>query len=174
MAKQKKKAAAFAVPQSMTEANDYVKRIGRAQRDRDHLEIVMNDELAMIKTTYEEKAAPYKSMIEDLTNGLHVYCAANREELTKGGKSKTYKFPAGEINWRRRPPKVTIKGAEAVIKRLLAGGLKQFLRQKITINKEAMLADPKAAEAVEGVSIGSDGEDFVITPFETELEEVAK
>jgi phage host-nuclease inhibitor protein Gam len=35
-----------------------------------------------------------------------------------------------------------------------------------------MLAEPEVAQSLTGVSI-SQGEDFVIVPFETELEEVA-
>lgn len=47
------------------------------------------------------------------------------------------------------------------------------LRVKEEVNKEAMLAEPDVARTVAGVTVGSAGEDFVIKPFETELEEVA-
>ncbi|MDL2275823.1 host-nuclease inhibitor Gam family protein [Desulfosarcina sp. OttesenSCG-928-G10] len=40
------------------------------------------------------------------------------------------------------------------------------------VNKEAMLADPEAARQVPGVTIVQT-EDFVVTPHETELEEIA-
>jgi len=51
-------------------------------------------------------------------------------------------------------------------------GLARFLRVKEEINKDAMLAEQDLAQTITGVSI-SQGEDFVIVPFETELEEVA-
>ena len=35
-----------------------------------------------------------------------------------------------------------------------------------------MLAEPDVAASVDGITVGSEGEDFVITP-ETDLEEVA-
>lgn len=67
---------------------------------------------------------------------------------------------------------MTIRGADAVIAAIRAMGLGQrFLREKVEINKEAMLEDRVAASAIRGVAIGSDGEDFTVEPFETELRE---
>ena len=51
-------------------------------------------------------------------------------------------------------------------------GLTQSIRAKEEINKEAILNEPEAIKGVAGISI-SQGEDFVIVPFETELAEVA-
>jgi phage host-nuclease inhibitor protein Gam len=46
------------------------------------------------------------------------------------------------------------------------------VRVKEEINKEAILAEPDLAAKIPGISI-TQGEDFVIVPFETELEEIA-
>jgi phage host-nuclease inhibitor protein Gam len=86
---------------------------------------------------------------------------------------KFHKVPAGENNWRRRPPKVSVRGMAVVLERLKSLGLKRFIRTKEEVNKEAMLAEPDVAASVDGINVGSEGEDFVITPFETDLEEVA-
>ncbi|MHC1727273.1 MAG: hypothetical protein AB9866_14915 [Syntrophobacteraceae bacterium] len=40
------------------------------------------------------------------------------------------------------------------------------------MNKDAILAEPEAAKAIPGITI-SRGKGFVITPFESQLEEVA-
>ena len=172
-ARLKSQAAAHPVPQTMTEANAFIQRIGQAQRERDRIQAEMNDRLADIKAEYEAKAQPFKAEIEERTKGVLTFCEANRDELTRGGKVKFHRFPAGEVNWRRRPPKVGIRGVATVIERLKALKLTRFLRVKEEINKEAMLAEPDVAGSVDGVKIGSEGEDFVILPFETELEEVA-
>jgi len=169
----KSKAAAYPVPQTMTEANDFIQKIGMAQRERDRIQAAMNDQMAEIKADYEEQAAPFKTEIEERTKGVQTFCEANRNDLTKGGKIKTHKFPAGEVNWRSRPPKATVRGVGAVIERLKSLKLKRFIRIKEEVNKEALLAEPEIAGSVEGIKIGSEGEDFVITPFETELDEVA-
>ncbi len=172
-AKQKVKALDIPVPQTMTEANDFIREIGQAQRHRQKLEIQMNEEVDKVKAKYETRSGHFKSFIDAHTQGLQIFCAANRVELTKDGKIKTYKFPAGEVNWRSRPPKVNLRGIENILKRLKELKLRKFIRIKEEVNKEAMLAEPKKAGAVEGVKIGSGGEDFVITPFETKLEQVA-
>lgn len=169
----KSEAAQHPVPQSMTEANDFIHRIGAAQRERDRIQTEMNERLADIKAEYEAKAQPFKAEIEERTKGVLTFCEANRDELTRSGKVKFHRFPAGEVNWRRRPPKVSVRGLAVVVERLKALKLTRFLRVKEEINKEAMLAEPDVAGAIDGVKIGSEGEDFVIVPFETELEEVA-
>lgn len=169
----KSAAAAHPVPQTEAEASDFIHRIGAAQRERERIQAAMNDRLAEVKAEYEDRAAPFKTEIEDLTKGVQTYCEANRDDLTRSGKVKFHKFAAGEVNWRRRPPRVGVRGMAVVIERLKSLGLMRFIRVKEEVNKEAMLAEPDVAGAVDGVTIGSEGEDFVITPFETELEEVA-
>ena len=169
----KSAAAAHPVPQTEAEASDFIQRIGAAQRERERIQAAMNDRLAVIKIEYEDRAAPFKAEIENLTKGVQTYCEANRDDLTRSGKVKFHKFAAGEVNWRRRPPKVGVRGMAVVIERLKSLGLMRFIRVKEEVNKEAMLAEPDVAGAVDGVTIGSEGEDFVITPFETELEEIA-
>ena len=49
--------------------------------------------------------------------------------------------------------------------------LKRFIRTKEEINKEAILDEPEVVASVKGISI-TQKEDFVIVPFETELESV--
>lgn len=166
-------AAPFAVPQTAEEANDFVARLGAAQRDRALIETAMNEELAAVKARFEAEAQPHKEQAEALTRGLHTYAEAHRAALTQDNRVKFHRFVAGEVSWRTRPPKVTIRGAETVIAALKRLGLDRFLRVKEEPNKEAMLAEPEVATTVAGISIGSSGEDFIVKPFETLLEEVA-
>lgn len=169
----KSAAADYPVPQTDEEANDFIARIGEAQRERTRIETAMNDALAALKEQYEDKARPHKTQIEALTQGVQVFCEANRARLTRDGKVKFYRFGAGEVCWRTRPLKVSVCNQEVVIAALKRLDLGRFLRVKEEVNKEAMLAEPDVARTVAGVTVGSAGEDFVIKPFETELEEVA-
>ena len=155
------------------EVNAAIERIGHAQRERDLIETAMNAELAEIRARYEDQAAPHAEVIKVLRHAVQVYCEGNRADLTRGGK-KTYAFAAGEVSWRTRPPKVTVRGEGIVIATLKKLGLGRWIRTKEELDKNAILADPEAAALVEGVaglSI-SQGEDFVIKPFETKIEEV--
>ncbi len=166
-------AATFPVPQTVEEANDFVAKLGASQRERTLIETAMNDELAAVKARHEAEAKPFKDEIEALTRGLHTYAEGHRDVLTRDGKVKFHRFAAGEIAWRVRPPKVTIRGIDTVIEALKRLGLTRFLRVKEEINKEAMLVEAEVAITVSGITIGSGGEDFIVKPFETELEEVA-
>lgn len=69
-----------------------------------------------------------------------------------------------------RPPKVSLRGVDKVLELLKANKTlsKKFVRVKEEINKDAILADPKAVADIKGISISSGVEDFVIKPFEVE------
>ena len=81
---------------------------------------------------------------------------------------KTAAFTSGEVQWRLRPPSVSIKGKEAVLDLLRRLGLSRFIRTSEEINKEAILAEPAGVASVPGIAI-SQAEDFVIVPFQVEL-----
>ena len=61
-----------------------------------------------------------------------------------------------------------VTGAEAVLDALRRMGLKRFIREKEEVNKDAILNEPAAVAHVPGIAI-SQGEDFVVVPFEAEL-----
>lgn len=163
----------FPVPQSAIEADSFIVELGRRQRDRAIIEVQMNESLALIKHQCEAEAKPHSDRISALLKGLSVWAEANRDALTRQGKVKFHRFAAGEISWRTRPPKVGVRGMEVVIAAVKRLGLVRFLRIKEELNKEAMLAEADLARTIAGVTIASSGEDFVVKPFETELEEIA-
>lgn len=168
----KSNAVIFPVPQNRDEVNNAISQIGVAQRERARIQADMNDEMAKTKQRFEAEAKPFNEQIEAMSNGVQTWCEANRVDLTKSGKVKFASFPAGEVKWRMRPPKVTLRAVETLMETLKRLGLTRFIRTKEEPNKEAMLAEPQALEGVVGVKF-EQGEDFVIVPFETELEEVA-
>lgn len=175
MAKKKTKVAAvdLPVPQSREEAAAAVARIGEIAREVARREADLGDQLARIKEAVENALAPQREEADRLLRGLETWASANRRELTGGDKTKTVDLGSGLIKWRLKPAKVTIRGAEAVIEAIKSMGFaKKFLRTTVEINKEAMLADKDRARTIHGVSIGSEGEDFAVEPFEVELEGV--
>lgn len=171
-ARQKSEAMSFLVPQCREDVVSAIAEIGRLQRERDRIQAEMNDELSRVRERFEEMAHPYAEKIRQLSAGVQVWCEANRAELTVQGKTKTVNLSSGEVKWRMRPPKVVLRGVEMVLESLRLRGLERFIRVKEEINKEAILAEPEAVSQVKGISIAR-GEDFVIIPFETKLEEVA-
>lgn len=172
--KMKTIAANLPIPQDDSEAREAIREIGDLNRDVIRVEAELNDKVAALQEEYGSRVAPLKEQIQAKKEGLSMFAAANRDRLTNGGKVKYHKFATGEISWRLRPAKVTIRGKEAVIEAIKGARLgKKFLRTKEEINKEAMLEDRKTAAAIAGVTIGSDGEDFIVEPAETELAEAS-
>lgn len=165
-------AAAINVPQTREQAAQAIAEIGTTNRDLSRITADMNDELAQVKERYEQLAEPLRLKIEGLTQGVQTWAEANRDQLTQHGKVKTAALTTGEISWRLRPPSVRVTGAEAVLDLLRRIGLNRFIRTKDEINKDAILNEPDAVSLVPGISI-SQGEDFVVVPFEAELAEVA-
>jgi phage host-nuclease inhibitor protein Gam len=166
--KVKSAAAAVTVPQSRDQASAYIAEIGALQRDLERLAADMNDELAAIKERHETNAQPQLDRIKALTSGVQIWCEANRDNLTQNGKVKTAALPSGEIGWRIRPPSVRVTGAEAVLDALRRASLTEFIREKQEVNKEAILASPEKVAGIHGIAI-TQGEDFFVTPFATEL-----
>lgn len=166
----KVRAANVAVPQGRDEANALIARIGTLRRELDRIAADMNDELARIKEQHELRAEPLKAEAETAVEGLKIWCEANRAGLTQGGKVKSAAFPAGEVRWRARPPRVTVRGADAVIEALERLGLTKFVRLKREVNKEAILDAPGEVAGIAGITIGSEGEDFTVEPFAGDLE----
>jgi phage host-nuclease inhibitor protein Gam len=178
MAKSKLKSqgANIPVPQDDSEARSAIKEMGDLQREKLRIEAEMNDKLAEIKAEYGERADPLNDQITAKQEGLRIFAEANRDRLTKGGKVKYHRFETGEISWRNRPAKVSLRKVDDVIAAIKAAGLKnKFLRVKEEVNKDAMLEEKHRAIAagITGVSIGSDGEDFIVEPYETELQEAS-
>lgn len=164
--------AAATVFQTREEVDAAIAQIGIAQRERTAIEVAMNAELAAVRASYETLAAPHAGVIKEFRVGVQIWAEANRRELTREGRTKTVKLAAGEISWRTRPPKVRITGEGIVLAALKALGLERFIRTKEEIDKNAILADPEAVTAVKGITLAQ-GEDFVIKPFATDIEEVA-
>lgn len=173
-AKTKTTASTLPIPQDDSEARSVLREIGDLQRQIARAEHDLNDAIADLQEKFGAQVEPLRDLVEAKTRGLEMFAAANRDRLTRGGKVKFFRFSTGEISWRNRPAKVSLRKVEQVIaeiKRLKLGH--QFLRVKEEIDKDAMLAARDLAQTIAGVTIGSDGEDFIVEPFETELQEGA-
>lgn len=170
--KAKTRGANLPVPQTKEEASRAITRIGELNRELTRRETDMNDALARIKEQVEAAAEPLRAERAALTEGLKVWCEAHRVELTDGGKVKQADLGTGIIRWRLRPPRVSLPRGDALsalLDRLKSLGLSRFVRTSEEANKEAMLAEPEVARSVPGVRIGSEGEDFIVEPYEATL-----
>jgi phage host-nuclease inhibitor protein Gam len=170
-ARTKRPAAGVPVPADFAGANVLLTRIGAIQRDLGVIQAALDETVASAKARAEAEAKPLTTEMEALTKGLQIWAEANRPALTMMGRSKTVQMPAGEIAWRQRPPSVRIRDAAGVLVAITRLGLDRFIRRKEELDKEALLREPAVAASIPGVTIGSAGEDFVVTPAALPLAE---
>lgn len=154
------------VPQTKDAAAADIRKIGDYQRHIQRTQAEMNDAIAHITATFQPSLQSLGAQLKNLQNGVQGYCEAHRHELTNEGRVKTANLITGEVQWRQRPPSVAVRGAETVIENLLRLGLGKFVREKLEVNKEAILNEPDEVKGVAGINVVTGVEDFVITPFE--------
>jgi phage host-nuclease inhibitor protein Gam len=169
MSRTKTRGANLPVPQNKDDAARAVQEIGTTDRQIARMEADLNDAIAEMKRQAEALAQPLRERRDAVTEGLKVWAEANRDKLTDGGRVKSADLGTGKISWRFRPPSARVTKVEAVLEHLKKLGLQRFIRVKEEPNKDAMLAEPDVARTVAGVTIGSEGEDFIVEPFEVEL-----
>ena len=136
------------VPQSRDEAAADIRKIGDLQRQALRTTTEMNDAIAHITQNYQPRIDAINDQLKTLQEGVQGYCEAHRIELTDGGKVKTANLITGEIQWRQRPPSVSVRGSESVIEMLKRLGLSRFIRIKEEVNKEAVLNEPDEVRGV--------------------------
>lgn len=154
------------VPQTLDDCAADIRRIGDLQRQLIVEQTRMNDAIAEITHRHQPAIEALREQIKPLQAGIQVWCEANRQDLTRGGRTKTASFVTGEVQWRQRPPSVSVRGVEAVLSALAELGLGRFIRVKEEVNKDAILAEPDAVRGVPGITVVTGVEDFVIVPFE--------
>jgi phage host-nuclease inhibitor protein Gam len=161
------------IPQSRDEANAMIRQIGDLDRQAKRIEVDMNELIAEVRERHEAAAQPLRQRQATLIDAVHAWAESNRADLTRDGKTKSAKLPAGEIQWRTTPPSVAVRGAESVLQRLRLALLGRFIRTKEEIDKEAILATPTdhPVRQIEGITINQ-REEFIVLPYETELSEV--
>lgn len=168
-ASKKSKAPAVPTPQSDEEARGLMAMIGTMERQIGTINADMSERVSRLKEEAEKRAEPVKQDLDAARRGLQAWAEAHRARLTDKGKRKFFDLGTGTVRWRQRPPSVAIRGKDAVMEACRSLGLMKFIRTKEEINKEAMLHDPDAAKAIQGVTIKSAGEEFVIEPVSEEL-----
>lgn len=168
-ARLKAPALAMVAPGTAEQADVMIRRIGELAREKTLIQAALDERVAVLRTQAEADAAPISTEMANLTAAVQAWAEANRDELTRGGRVKTHRMPSGEIAWRFLPPSVRIRSPGVVIGLVEKMGLERFLRRKVELDREALKADPEGAGKIPGVTIGSAGEEFIVTPATLEL-----
>lgn len=168
MANTKIKTPSVEMPKDRNAVEELVQKIGALQGEITRRETDLSARINQLKTDAAQDAAPLNMQITDLFKQVHTFAEANREKLLQG-RSRTAKLGAGDIGWRKNPPKCSIRGADAVIEALERLGFSEAVRTKKEIAKDVILNDREKYQDVKGISV-TQTEEFFVKPNETELE----
>lgn len=157
------------VPQTLDQANEYLRRIGAARRQISRAQDGLNTQIADLQETVGKVIAPIEDECKALVDGLYAFAQANRAALTEHDKTKKVKLPAGEFFWKWTPFSVVVEGVKEVIQNLKKRRLKRFIRVKEEIDKEALLKELDVARKIPGVTV-SQREQFFICPVEVQVD----
>ncbi len=166
MARKKVVAAtvAFLPPKDRSEAGDFERQLASRLNTMTRIENEHEEEMAAIKARLESKLQPLRAETVVLGKALHAYATENRDELTKGGKTKTVTLGlSGEMGWLESSGRVLVKNISAAFKSIRKQRIRGFIRVKFELNRKAMLEKPETAKKVSGISIVK-GEFFSIRP----------
>ncbi|OIO52766.1 hypothetical protein COY65_02885 [Candidatus Jorgensenbacteria bacterium CG_4_10_14_0_8_um_filter_39_13] len=162
------------IPKSREEASGFVRQVGDAQRELKRIAADSQGRIAAIEEKAGKEAQPHKEKLQGLVDGLFLFFAANRNELTEGGKRKSVDLATGVIGEHTNPHKAVLtEKMEIVLTNLHALKLEQFIRSTEEINREAMLESEESrtlAATVKGVKVVQVVE-FRVKPTDT-LEEI--
>ena len=149
-------------PKTLAAAEESIRKMAELQRQLQHIELTLIEEITPIRDYYEKKSKPLKEKIEDLQVGLQFWAEKNKADLING-KTRTAKLATGEVGWRMSAATVHV-AATNVIDSLKRLGLTKFIRTKEELDKNAILANPQGLESVKGLSIVRE-ETFWVKPF---------
>ncbi|MGL9772924.1 MAG: host-nuclease inhibitor Gam family protein [Sodalis sp. (in: enterobacteria)] len=167
-----KAAAGAHTPQTRAQVMDDIKRLSDIQREMTRLETQINDEIARLTHQHTADIEAMKARITLLQKGIQTWREANREGLTQNGKTKTVNLITGEVSWRNRPPSVSFKGMDDILQALEENGQHRYIIRKAQVDKNALLKNQDTIRPINirGITFHHQLEDFIITPFEQELQ----
>lgn len=135
-------------------------RIGRLQRQRQGIQAELDESVAAARAVFEKRAQPLLAEVAELAAAVARWCAAHRGEVLPAG-SKTARFPAGEVSFRRAPPAVELVGKlEEALAELRANGLKRLIEVKRveSLDRRAILARPELVAGLRSLRVPPEAE----------------
>ncbi|MDI7188071.1 host-nuclease inhibitor Gam family protein, partial [Leptospira santarosai] len=157
--------------------------MGEQMLEKEKLVNEANQKISQIRTELEETLYPIQSKIDHVTSGIAYFVQKNREELFPDPNLKTCKLISGTLSYRKTPASVRTKSSVKLFEKILAeNGLLQlynewivrlskvFIRAKLELNKDSIIADPLAAHQKIGVELNEEKERLYIKPARLEDE----
>ncbi|EMO52807.1 host-nuclease inhibitor Gam family protein [Leptospira noguchii] len=160
-----------------------IQQIGEIKREKDRIKNKTDDRIAKLLLDLQNEITPLDLKIQHLVSGVKFYVDQNLEELFPNPEYKTCKLTTGTLKLRKVPPSVKTRGTVKFYEKILTDNnlLEKFnnlvsrlngvyLRIKLELNKEQILAEPTKAIQKFGIQLNEEKERLYISPNETELE----
>ncbi|RHX89881.1 host-nuclease inhibitor Gam family protein [Leptospira stimsonii] len=160
-----------------------VAQLGEFKRQRDRITSETDDQISKLQNDLQEKISPLDLKIQHIAAGIKHYVDHNKEELFPDPEYKTCKLTTGSLKLRNIPASVKTRATAKFFEKILTeNGLLQrfsnlvtrlsgvFLRVKLELNKEQILAEPLKAVQKIGVELNEESERLYISPSETDVE----
>ncbi|CBS88705.1 host-nuclease inhibitor Gam family protein [Azospirillum lipoferum] len=142
-----------------------VGRIGAAQVQLSRLKASLDVAVAQANLAYETAAAPLRTAIAADTELLRGYFDANRASLLSGTK-KSVALSTGTMGVKKTTAKLVVADADTLLTLLEEDRkLRRFIRTKSEVDRAALLAEPKVAVTIPGVSIEGGDDAFFVKPL---------
>lgn len=136
---------------SIEEANDALREVGELKRITTDIENRLNDDIAALKASAAEEAAPHNTRRTSLENGLLAFAEIKKNEIFSDRRS--LKLDYGELGYRRSTELGTIKGFtwKVVLGKLKELAFREAIRTKEEPDKDIMSQWPDERLALVGV-----------------------
>ncbi|UOG33084.1 host-nuclease inhibitor Gam family protein [Leptospira noguchii] len=160
-----------------------IAQLGEIKRERDRVKSEVDDQISQLTTQLQTELTPLDLKIQHIVSGIKLYVDQNKGELFPDPEYRTCKLPTGFIKLRKIPASVKTRATTKFFERILSenGLLEKFnslvlklsgvyLRVKLELNKEQILAEPLRATQRIGVELNEEIERLYITPSEIDAE----
>lgn len=142
--------------------------IGALDRRLAMIETACGEAMARARSAAGAEGQPLADQRAILLHRLEIWCTANRDDLTDGGKRKSARLASGDVGWRKGADAIDLPadpdGMASLIAVLKAKRLGRFLRERVEVDKQALLKDRAAAGRVPGIVIREGTESFFAKP----------
>ncbi|MCG6191784.1 host-nuclease inhibitor Gam family protein [Leptospira sp. FAT2] len=168
---------------NLAEIAQAIQQLGETKRERERIKSRTDDEIAKLQLDLQDQMFPFDLKIQHIASGIKFFVDHHKTELFPDPEYRTCKFATGSLKLRRVPPSVKTRGTAKLFERILSenGLLEKFsnliaklsnvyLRVKLELNKEQILAEPLRAMQKIGIEFNEEAERLYIAPNETELE----
>lgn len=154
------------VPQTLEDAAAAVARIGVLQRAAKAIADMTDAKVTEIRERADAELQPVHRELHETFDGILRFAAAHRDELTRGGTTKSVKLPTGTIRWRDTPAKLEIDNESELLRLLTEGKYDELIRTpKPELDKPAIKKAMQDGLALPGAEL-TQTEEFHVKPEE--------